>query len=114
MINDDSSCKIKKKVTFNEFQKKYCEVDWDLFVPIKSKYYESKYSGQLNPFPTSLFSKNEENEFHAGIIRFGNVGYKLTAYGYLRAVILKNQTIRNLRRNEEFLKTLRRINGYDD
>jgi len=44
-------------------------------------------------YPNSLFDAEDywNNLFHAGIIRFGDVGYILTTYGYIRAFYLQKK-----------------------
>jgi len=75
MVKEDGDCKFFKKATYSEIKRKMLSVNWE---------YDYKYPG-------SLFDRKNKhkNYFHASIFRFGDVGYLLTPYGYLRASILQ-------------------------
>lgn len=77
MTKDCSNVRRLKRATFEEVKEKMLNANW-VFV---------------SRFPDSLFSPDftGENYFHAGIIRFGDVGYLLTPYGYYRAMALQRQ-----------------------
>lgn len=76
------SVKKLKKATFSEIKQKMLSIEWK---------YDSQYSH-------SLFDKKDfkANYFHAGIFRFGNVGYLLTPYGYWKASMLQRKIKKSL------------------
>jgi len=76
----DDFCHIAVKSNYADFKKAFEKIDW-------------KLSGE---FKASLFTNDHKSTFHAGIIRINNIGYKLTTYGYLKAVALKNKKIKEI------------------
>lgn len=54
--------------------------------------------------PKSLFTENDDAYFHAGIIRFEDVGYLLTPFGLLYAKNLQKKIRRNLKGFELYKK----------
>lgn len=76
MVKEDYQVKKLKKASYKEIKEKMLNTKW-----------------RFDPnYPHSLFGENfYDNYFHAGIFRFGDVGYLLTLYGYIRVNILQRQ-----------------------
>lgn len=79
MVKDHPSVKRLKKATYREIRDKMLDTNW-----------------YIDSFKPSLFTHDDSAYFHADIFRFGDVGYLLTPYGYLRACALQRKIAKEL------------------
>jgi hypothetical protein len=84
------SCRVVIKASYCEFKEAFEKQQW---------IWDYRFSG-------SLFTEDYRSQFHASIIEFDNIGYKLTSYGFIRANCLKNRKISEINNNRvyEFLE----------
>jgi hypothetical protein len=75
MTKGDNNVKRLKRATYKEIKEKMLSIDWTYNPNHKHSLFD--YAGQYD-----LWGRNY---FHAGIFRFGDIGYLLTPYGYLMA-----------------------------
>lgn len=82
MVKGNDRVKKLKKASYADIRKKMLGVEW---------IWKQQY-------PNSLFTDGypNTNYFHAGVFRFGDVGYLLTPYGYIRASILQGKIRKGL------------------
>lgn len=92
-------CKRWRKINYNDFEKLFNNVNWD--VPD-------------NRWRKSLFTKDfmrpRGSQFHASIIEIDGIGYILSSYGLIRANILKSKKIEQLREQDILQFTQTKLN----
>lgn len=81
MTTEEDSVKKLKKVTYRQFKHKALNTDWDV-----------NYKSSL--FKKSLIISNGIALFHASIVRFEDVGYIMTPYGFFKASILAKKIVK--------------------
>lgn len=81
MVRGCARVKKLKRATYKELKEKMLTVNW---------IFDANY-------PNSLFTEDYySNYFHASIFRFGDVGYLMTAYGWIMANVLQRKIRKNL------------------